>query len=80
MAEQDGQLPFLDTVVIVKDDGTLQTEIYHNPPHTDQYLNWDSNHHLEHKKSVVWTLLLRTETVVSEPEEVKEEVKHSEWV
>ena len=55
---------------------TLNTKIYHKPTHTDQYLNWDSNHHLEHKRLVVRTLLHRTETVVSEHEDVKKEVKH----
>ena len=84
--DQDGQLPFLDTLVIANDDGTLKTKIYHKPPHTDQYLNWDSNHYLEHKRSVVCTLLCRAETVVSEPEDVKEEVEHvkkrsdGEWI
>ena len=48
-------------------------------------MNWDSNHYLEHKRSVAWTLLWRAETVVSEPEDVKEEVNHiksvdSEWI
>ena len=35
-----------------------------------------SNDCLEHKRSVVRTLLCRDETVVSEPEDVEEEVKH----
>ena len=72
--EQDGQLPFLDTCVIVNDDGTLRIMIYSKPTHTDQYLVWDSNHHLENKRSVVRTLLRRAETVVSDPSD--EEVKY----
>ena len=36
----------------------------------------NSNHHLEHKRSVVCILLCRAETVVSEPHDVKKEVKH----
>ena len=75
-AEQDGQLPFLDILVIVNDDGTPKTKIYRKPTHTDQYLNWDSNHHLDHKRSIVRTLLRRAETIVSEPHDVKEELKH----
>ena len=33
-AEQDGQLPFFDTLVIVTDNGTLKTKIYHKPTDT----------------------------------------------
>ena len=54
----------------------LKTKIYCKPIHTDQYSNWGSNHHMEHKRSVVHTLLCRAETVVSESEDVEEEVKH----
>ena len=32
-AEQDGQLPFLDTLVILNDDSTLKTKIYRKPTH-----------------------------------------------
>ena len=74
--EQDGRLPFLDICIIVNDSDTLRTMIYRKPTHTDQYLNWDSNHHLHHKRSVVRTLLRRAETVVSDPSDREEEVRH----
>ena len=68
--------PSWNTLVIPNDDGILKTKIYRKPPHTDQYLNWDSIHHLENNRSVVCTLLRRAETVVSEPVDVRDEVNH----
>ena len=62
--------------MILNNDGTLKTKIYCKPTHTDQYLNWNSNHHLEHKRLAVHTLLCRAETVVSEPEDLREEVNN----
>ena len=44
--------------------------------HTDQYLNQDSNYHLEYKRSVFCTHLRRVETVMSERSDREEEVKH----
>ena len=67
--EQDGRLPFVDTF-------TLRTTIYLKPIYRDQNLNWDSIHHIEHKRSVVRTLLRRAETVVSDPSDRGEEVTH----
>ena len=64
------------TLVIVNDDGTLKTKIYHKSTHNEQYLNCDSIHHMEHKRLVVHTLPSRAETVGLKPEDVEEEVKH----
>ena len=43
---EDGSIPFLDTIVKLEADGSLSITVYRKPMHTDQYLQWDSHHHL----------------------------------
>ena len=66
--KEDGFIPFLDTIVKPEADGSLSITVYRKPMHTDQYLQWDSHHHLSAKFSVINTLSHRAKTVCSRPE------------
>ena len=73
---EDNSIAFLDTKVRAEDNLTVSFGIYRKPTHTDQYLNWESNHPLDHKRSVVRTLLNRVETHVSDPKDRDTEISH----
>ena len=74
--KEDGPIPFLDTIVKPEADGTLSITVYRKPTHTDQYLQWDSHHHLSAKFSVIQTLSHRASTVCSKPELLQQEKDH----
>ena len=54
--QENGAIPFLDTIVKLEADNTLSLTVYRKPTHTDQYLQWDSHHNLVAKYSVISTL------------------------
>ena len=74
--KEDGSIPFLDTIVKPEADDTLAITVYRKPTHTDQYLQWDSHHHLSAKFSVIHTLSHRVSTVCSKPELLQKEKDH----
>ena len=74
--KEDGSIPFFDTIVKPEADGSLSTTVYRKPTHTDQYLQWDSHHHLSAKFSVIHTLSHRAKTVCSKPELLQQEKDH----
>ena len=52
-AGDDGSIPFLDVLITPDKEGNLSTTVYRKPTHMDLYLQWDSNHTVASKYSVV---------------------------
>jgi len=69
-------MPFFDTLIVWKTDGRVKLLVYRKKTHTDQYLHFSSHHPLQHKLSVVRTLLDRSSQIVTEVEDRKQEEHH----
>ena len=74
--EMEGKLPFLDSCTTLNDGGSLDLTVYRKPTHTDQYLNFDSSHHFQHKRFVVRTLINRANCMVTKPKQKDAEIRH----
>ena len=73
---QQGSLPFYDTLVTIEPNNTFSTLVYRKPIHTDQYLHWDSNHHITAKHSAYNTLAHRAKVVSSSQDRLDQELQH----
>ena len=69
----DASIPFLDTLVTPRSDGSLETKVYRKPTHTNQYLQWDSHHAINNKYSIISTLLHRAKNICSSERLLEEE-------
>ena len=74
--KDDGAISFLDTIVKPEADGNLSITVYRKSTHTDQYLQWNSQHHLSAEYGVIKTLTHRVQTVCSSPEPLCKEIDH----
>ena len=75
-AGDDGSIPFLDVLITPDKEGNLQTTIYRKPTHMDLYLQWDSNHAVASKYSVVGSLQHRASTICSRKDLLQAEQQH----
>ncbi|XP_072041401.1 uncharacterized protein [Amphiura filiformis] len=77
--EQEGKIPFLDTLNVRKPDGSVKLLVYRKVTHTDQYLNFKSHHPLHQNLGVIRTLFDRMNSIITEDADKKlEEVKIKE--
>jgi len=70
----DNSIAFLDTKITRKNK-TITTSVYRKPSHTNQYLHFQSHHPLQHKVSVIRTLLDRADSIVMEENEREKEIQ-----
>jgi uncharacterized protein (UPF0335 family) len=73
--EEDGVLPFLDMTIRRKEQ-KLVTKVYRKKTHTEQYLNWKSNHSKNCLKGVMKNLIHRAHDLCDEKEDVIQELNH----
>ena len=74
--ESEGSLPFLHTLMVRREDGTIKLLVYRKKTHTDQYLNFSSHHPLHQKLGVIKTLLDRCNNIVTDPEDRRKEEEY----
>ena len=74
--EEDRALPFLDTLLRRREDGSLDVSFYRKPTHTDLYLHFESHHPTHVKRGVVRCLHDRARGIISTQDNLQKEVDH----
>ena len=74
--ESNGKLPFLDAILIRKEDGTIKVGVHRKQKHTDRYLLFNSHHPLNVKRGVVQCLVKRVERITTEEHLQRREMEH----
>ena len=70
-----GGLPFLD-ILTKPTPKSIESTVYRKPTHTDRYLDYNSNHPISAKQSVIHTVIHRAKQVCSTPEFLAKEMEH----
>jgi hypothetical protein len=75
--EENNQIPFLD-VLVTRDKDQLRHTVYRKKTHSDRYLNAQSHHHPQQRRTLMKTLFHRAETICDEDSKERE-LKHIKW-
>ena len=74
--KKDNCISFLDISITRDHTGTLDTNIYRKPTHSERYLNFKSEHPLEHKSAVVNALTHWAISLIRDEYKKRMELKH----
>ena len=74
---KENGIPFLDTFNMVNDNAIISTTVYRKPTHSDRYLQFTSQHPIQHKASGARTLYSRAMRISSDRTEQREEEKRA---
>ena len=74
--EENNQIAFLDTLIHILPDRTTKVTIYRKSTHTDQYLDFQSNHHIKQKIGIISTFKHRINELVTTEEDKQQELRH----
>ena len=70
--DTDNTIPFLNTLLKSKENGSVKVKVYQKKTHTNWYLAFDSHHPLHQKLEMPRTLLNRCEEIVTEGDRKEE--------
>ena len=74
--ENDNCISFLDNFITRNQTGTIDAYIYQKPTHSERYLNFKSEHPLEHKSAVVNALTYRANSLIRDENKKRMKLKH----
>ena len=74
--QQRNRLAFLDSLTHVLPDKTTKKTIFRKATHTDQYLDFNSNHHIKQKIGIISSFEHRIDTIITTEEDKKKERNH----
>ena len=77
--KEDGAIPFFDTIVKSEADGKLSIIVYRKPIHTEQYLQWDSHHHINTLTHGAKTVCNKAELLQKEMEQLRKALTHCKY-